>query len=90
MSIPSSWVWVLHQFLESEQKRIGNSIQTTWPENKGRVDCQRNMKLLYRREAIGQAKIMHVHHGKYIGTQGDHATSVGDTLRVLNDHLESP
>lgn len=74
----------------SNERGLEDSIQTTWPEKQGRVDRQRNIKLPYRRETIGQTKTAYVHHSKYAETQGDHTTAVRDTLRVLNDHLGSP
>lgn len=72
------------------ERGLEDSIQTTWPENKGRVDPQRNTKRLNGIKATGQAKIAHVYRSKYTETQGGHAAAVGDTLTVLNNHSVSP
>lgn len=60
----------MHPSIELEQGELEDSIQTTWPENKGRVNLQRNIKELYRRKATGQTKTNFVHHSNYTETTG--------------------
>lgn len=73
----------MHHSLETEEKRIGGLHANHMAREQGNGGPQRNIKVLYRRKAIGQRVFT-------TETQGNCAAAAGDTVTVLNYHLVCP